>query len=123
MTRFDRAPFLVIWETFAIPVLAGGSDGRPPVTAEQVTAALRSVFDPEVGLSVVDLGLVYGIEIEDGQVTVTMTLTAPGCPIHDAMTDWVREAVKAVPGVGEVEVRLTFDPPWTPERMQVRPAD
>ncbi len=121
MTRFDRAPF--IQPSLALPVLAGGSDGRPPVTAEQVTAGLRSVFDPEVGLSVVELGLVYGIEIEGARVTVTMTLTAPGCPIHDAMTDWVREAVKAIPGVGEVEVRLTFDPPWTPERMQVHPAE
>ncbi len=63
-----------------------------------------------------------GEEIDDGRVTVTMTLTAPGCPIHDAMADWVRDAVLAIPGVERVEVRLTFDPPWTPDRIQAAPA-
>ncbi|MBI3455250.1 MAG: metal-sulfur cluster assembly factor [Candidatus Rokubacteria bacterium] len=87
------------------------------VTPEQVTEALRSVFDPELGLSVVELGLIYGIEVEGGRVTVTMTLTTPGCPIHDVMPEWVRQAVGTIPGVERVEVRLTFDPPWTPDRM------
>jgi len=78
------------------------------------------VLDPELSLSVVDLGLVYGIEIDGPTVRITMTLTAPGCPLHDVMADWVRRAVLAVPGVQEVEVNLTFDPPWTPARIAAR---
>ena len=82
--------------------------------------ALRTVFDPELGLSVVDLGLVYGITIDGGAVAITMTLTTPGCPIHDVMPAWVREAVMKIPGVERVDVALTFDPPWTPDRMAPR---
>jgi metal-sulfur cluster biosynthetic enzyme len=85
-----------------------------------VREALRCVVDPELGLSVIELGLVYGIEVDGGQVTVTMTLTTPGCPIHDVMPAWVRQAVGRLAGVERVDVRLTFDPPWTPERMAVR---
>ena len=87
------------------------------VSREQVTEALREVFDPELGMSVVDLGLIYGIEVAGGGVRVEMTLTTQGCPLHDAMTEWVRQAVATVPGVADVEVVLTFEPPWTPERM------
>ncbi len=97
--------------------IAGGSDAQPPVTEAQVTQALRTVFDPELGLSVVELGLVYGVKIERGAVAITMTLTTPGCPIHDVMPEWAREAVMKLPGVERVEVTLTFDPPWTPDRM------
>ena len=84
---------------------------------ERVTEALREVLDPELGMSVVDLGLIYGIEIDGGKVAITMTLTAPGCPIHDVMPEWVRTAVMRVPGVEHVDVTLTFDPPWTPDRI------
>ena len=87
---------------------------------EAVTTALRSVLDPELGMSVVELGLIYGIDVEDGAVGITMTLTAPGCPLHDVMGEWVRAAVLQVPGVERAEVRLTFDPPWTPDRIQRR---
>ena len=99
-------------------VIAGGSDARPPVTEAQVTQALRTVFDPELGLSIVELGLVYGVKIEAGTVAITMTLTTPGCPIHDVMSAWVREAVLKIPGVERVEVTLTFDPPWTPAMLR-----
>jgi metal-sulfur cluster biosynthetic enzyme len=85
---------------------------------EALTTALGTVFDPELGMSVVDLGLIYGLDVEDGAVAITMTLTAPGCPLHDVIGEWVRAAVLAVPGVERVEVRLTFDPPWTPERIR-----
>jgi metal-sulfur cluster biosynthetic enzyme len=78
------------------------------------------VLDPELSLSVVDLGLIYGIAIDGRTVRITMTLTAPGCPLHDVMADWVRRAVLAVPGVQQVEVNLTFDPPWTPARIAGR---
>ena len=100
-----------------VPVIAGGSDLAPAVTSEQVTRALRDVFDPELGMSIVELGMVYGIDVHGGAVTVTMTLTAPGCPIHDVMPRWVKKAVAKVPGVERVDVTITFDPPWTPERI------
>jgi metal-sulfur cluster biosynthetic enzyme len=70
-------------------------------------------------MSVVDLGLVYGIEISGVRVAISITLTAPGCPIHDAMADWVREALRKIPGIGDVLVSITFDPPWTPDRITV----
>ena len=87
------------------------------VSRERVTEALREVFDPELGLSVVDLGLIYGVEIDDDRVRIEMTLTTQGCPLHDSMTEWVRQAVGRVPGVVDVAVALTFEPPWTPDRM------
>jgi len=92
----------------------------PSVSVTDVNDALRTVFDPELGMSVVELGLVYGIEVTGGAVGITMTLTAPGCPIHDVMAEWVREAVLKVTGVERVDVTLTFDPPWTPDRIKRR---
>jgi metal-sulfur cluster biosynthetic enzyme len=87
------------------------------VGRERITQALRTVLDPELGMSVVDLGLIYGMEIEGGRVRVTMTLTAQGCPLHESLAEWVRRAIREVPGVEDVEVAVTFDPPWTPARM------
>jgi metal-sulfur cluster biosynthetic enzyme len=84
----------------------------------EIDAALESVFDPELGMSVAALGLVYDVAITPGAVRVTMTLTTPGCPLHEVMTEWVRTALARVAGVEHVEVALTFDPPWTPERMR-----
>ena len=84
---------------------------------EQITQALRAVLDPELGLSVVDLGLIYDIAIEGGRVDITMTLTAPGCPLHGSLAEWVRRAISDVPGVEDVQVAVTFDPPWTPDRI------
>lgn len=86
-------------------------------TEAEVTEALRTVYDPELGLNIVDLGLIYGVDIQDGKVSVRMTLTTQGCPMHNAMTDWTREAVERLPDVKEVDVQVVFDPPWTPERM------
>jgi metal-sulfur cluster biosynthetic enzyme len=77
---------------------------------EQVTEALREVFDPELGMSVVDLGLIYDVRIEDDRIDIIMTLTAEGCPLHDAMSEWVRQAVGTI----------TVDPPWTPDRLTHR---
>ena len=101
--------------------IAGGSDvAASRVTSEQVADALRAVLDPELSLSVVELGLIYGITIHGGTVRITMTLTIPGCPLHDVMVDWVRRAVLEIPGVERVQVSLTFDPPWTPARIAAR---
>jgi metal-sulfur cluster biosynthetic enzyme len=88
------------------------------VSREQVTEALREVFDPELGMSVVDLGLIYDVAIDAGRVQVTMTLTTQGCPLHDSMTGWVRQAVGRLPGVEDVVVSIVFDPPWTPDRIR-----
>ena len=88
------------------------------VTEADVMATLAGVRDPELGMSIVDLGLVYDVRVEAGHVAVTMTLTAPGCPLHDVMTDWVRAAVTALPGVEGCAVTLTFDPPWSPDRIR-----
>jgi metal-sulfur cluster biosynthetic enzyme len=85
--------------------------------ASRITDALRDVVDPELGMSVVDLGLIYRVDVAGGDVAITMTLTAAGCPLHTVMADWVRAAAARVPGVERVTVEVTFDPPWTPERI------
>lgn len=80
--------------------------------------ALREVYDPELPFNVVDLGLVYGVEVNGSKVKVRMTLTAIGCPLASYLIDMVEEVIKErVPGVEEVEVELVLDPPWTPDRM------
>jgi metal-sulfur cluster biosynthetic enzyme len=84
------------------------------VTVAQVRAGLEHVLDPELGMSVVALGLIYGIGVDGGTARIKMTLTARGCPLHDVMIDGVRAAALAVPGVERTEVELVFDPPWTP---------
>jgi len=81
---------------------------------DELLAALRQVFDPEVGINVVDLGLIYGVAQRDDCVTVEMTLTTPGCPLHDTIGQAVRRALARVPGVARAEVELVWDPPWTP---------
>ena len=87
------------------------------IDRERVTQALRDVLDPELGISVVDLGLVYDVQIDGGRVGVTMTLTTQGCPLQDSIREWARQAVQRIPGVEEVAVAITFDPPWTPDRI------
>lgn len=88
------------------------------VREEEVLNALREVYDPELPFNVVDLGLVYGVEVNGSKVKVKMTLTAIGCPLASYLVDMVEEVIKEkVPGVEEVKVELVFDPPWTPERM------
>ncbi|HVE90904.1 MAG TPA: metal-sulfur cluster assembly factor [Actinomycetota bacterium] len=79
--------------------------------------ALTAVLDPEIGVDVVNLGLIYGVEIEGSRVNVRMTLTSMGCPMTDLMAFQAKEAVGTVPGVEEVNVDFTFDPPWSPDRM------
>lgn len=88
------------------------------ISREHLMLALRDVFDPELGMSVVDLGLIYEVEIDGGRVRITMTLTTQGCPLNDAMIEWVRRAVGKIPGVEAVDVAITFEPPWTPDRIR-----
>jgi FeS assembly SUF system protein len=92
--------------------------GTPVAAEDQVVAALRTVFDPEIPVNIYDLGLIYDTTIhETGTIEVEMSLTAPGCPVAGEMPGEVARAVAALPGAGEVTVRLVWDPPWTPERM------
>jgi FeS assembly SUF system protein len=84
----------------------------------QLIAALKSVYDPEIPVDIYELGLIYKVDVADNKdVTVDMTLTAPACPVAGEMPNMVRDALLTVPGIGEVTVNMTFDPPWTPERM------
>lgn len=87
------------------------------VDAEQVDAALSSVFDPEIPVNIVDLGLIYARHIQDGRVHIDMTLTAPGCGMGPVLVDEVKARVAQVPFVTAVDVELVFDPPWSRERM------
>ncbi|MEM8591322.1 MAG: SUF system Fe-S cluster assembly protein [Pseudomonadota bacterium] len=85
---------------------------------DQVVAGIRSVYDPEIPVNIFDLGLVYTISIsEDNAVIVIMTLTAPGCPVAEDMPGWVADAIEPIPGVKQVDVEITWDPPWGMDMM------
>ena len=87
-------------------------------TVEEVTDALRDVIDPELGLDFVELGLIYGVELEgEGAVKVTYTLTSPGCPIGPQVEEQISEFVSEIEGVTSVESELVFSPPWSVENM------
>lgn len=87
------------------------------ITAD-VIAALKTVHDPEIPADIYELGLIYQVDLEpDRTLKVEMTLTAPGCPVAGEMPGWVRDACETVAGVERADVTLTFDPPWTPDRM------
>ncbi|WP_416355669.1 SUF system Fe-S cluster assembly protein [Aureimonas phyllosphaerae] len=85
---------------------------------DDIVAALKTVYDPEIPADIYELGLIYKIDIDDDRnVDIDMTLTAPGCPVAGEMPGWVENAVGSVEGIQVVKVELVFDPPWTPERM------
>src|SRR5580765_8960838 len=84
----------------------------------KLVIALKTVYDPEIPVDIYELGLIYKVDVADNKdVTIDMTLTAPGCPVAGEMPEMVRTAVETVPGIGVVKVNMVFDPPWTPERM------
>jgi metal-sulfur cluster biosynthetic enzyme len=89
--------------------------GMPSV--DDVEEALTNVIDPELGLDFVELGLVYGIEVDGGEVNISFTLTSPGCPIGPQVTEQMREFVGELDGVTAVNPTMTFNPPWTPDLM------
>jgi metal-sulfur cluster biosynthetic enzyme len=91
-----------------------------PIKPDQVKLALRKVKDPELGLNIVDLGLVYDISIDENNIHVDMTLTSPGCPAGPQIMTDVERALQALPGVGDVEINLVWSPYWTPERIEPR---
>jgi metal-sulfur cluster biosynthetic enzyme len=86
-------------------------------TKEEVVDALRAVEDPELGMDIVELGLLYDVEVEGPKVKVIHTLTSMGCPVGPMIQENVDQVVRALPGVEDVDVELTWDPPWSPEKM------
>lgn len=86
---------------------------------EEILKVLKDVIDPEIGLNIVDLGLVYDVEETENDITVTMTLTTRGCPMHSSITQWVENAVKQFAPSKTANVSLVWEPQWTPERMTV----
>lgn len=101
-----------------------GAPATPPTDEEiarithDVIDQLKSVYDPEIPVDIYELGLIYKVELEDDRLLrVDMTLTAPGCPVAGEMPIWVRDACLVVDGIRDVDVQMTFDPPWTPDRM------
>ena len=88
------------------------------INVEQIRDSLKKCMDPEVPLSIVDMGLIYGIDItENNDVNIKMTMTTQGCPLHDTMVDDVTRYAKKVPGVNNVQVDIVWDPPWTMDKM------
>lgn len=99
-----------------------GGAGLPPEEIDRLTddivAALKTVYDPEIPADIYELGLIYRVEIgDDRKVSIDMTLTSPGCPVAGEMPGWVENAVSTVQGVQDVEVQIVFDPPWDQSRM------
>jgi len=90
------------------------------LVAAEAWRQLESVYDPELGINLVDLGLVYQLEAEEGEVRVEMTLTTPGCPMSDSMPDAVERALRMIPGVAQVSVDLVWEPRWEPEMVTER---
>jgi len=84
------------------------------LTEERIREELKNVVDPEIGLDVINLGLIYDVAIDDSKVAIVMTLTSPGCPVAGMFLASVKQAVEAIPGVTECSVDLTFNPPWDP---------
>lgn len=106
----------------AVTETPSGPSSIPQEELERITAdvveAMKTVFDPEIPVDIYELGLIYKVDLDDDRTMhITMTLTAPGCPVAGEMPMWVHDAAQAVKGVERVKVDLVFEPPWTPDRM------
>ncbi|MDR2467318.1 MAG: iron-sulfur cluster assembly protein [Prevotellaceae bacterium] len=89
-----------------------------PTLEHTIVKVLKNIYDPEIPVNVYDLGLIYGIEIHDGgKVEITMTLTAPNCPMADELVEQVNDGVRDIEGVTDVGITLTFEPPWDSEKL------
>jgi metal-sulfur cluster biosynthetic enzyme len=82
-----------------------------------VLETLQQVIDPEIGCNIVDLGLIYDVKIDGSKVQVTMTLTTPGCPMHESISQGAQIALLGLPGVNDAEIKVVWDPPWHPSMM------
>jgi metal-sulfur cluster biosynthetic enzyme len=99
-----------------VPTLGGDANGDGP-SETQVLEVLKMVIDPELGINVVDLGLIYDVEVDDDEVKVTYTLTSMGCPVGPLIEQQIQQVITTLPGVGLVRSTMTFDPPWSMEKM------
>ena len=102
-----------------VPTIAGA---LPPEEVERITSdligVLKTVYDPEIPVDIYELGLIYKVDLDDDRnLTIDMTLTAPGCPVAGEMPGWVENAAMSVEGIREVKVNMVFDPPWDASRM------
>lgn len=134
----EREALKTAVEALDTPVAASSADGNATASAESpapstssalsaeeidrltndIVAALKTVYDPEIPADIYELGLIYKVEIDDDRnVVIDMTLTAPGCPVAGEMPVWVENAVSAVPGVAHTKVNIVFTPPWDQSRM------
>ena len=105
-------------EAWAEPQTAALPQAELDRLTDELIAALKTVYDPEIPVDIYELGLIYKVDVSDDKdVAIDMTLTAPGCPVAGEMPGWVEDAVREVPGVRNVKVDLVFDPPWDPSRM------
>ncbi len=102
------------------PAAPAGVTGQGGAYAEReagLLAELKKIYDPEIPMNIVDLGLIYGFSWTGDDVLLTMTLTAPGCPVAGILADEIKAAMEKVPGVHSAKVDMIWDPPWTPDRM------
>lgn len=116
----DATATAPVEETANAPTVTGSAIPAEELArlTDDIVSALKTVYDPEIPSDIYELGLIYKIDIEDDRsVKIDMTLTAPGCPVAGEMPGWVENAVGAVEGVSGADVKMVFDPPWTPERM------
>ena len=111
----DSDAFAASWDE---PQKSALSQAELDRLTDDLIEALKTVYDPEIPVDIYELGLIYKVDVSDEKnVAIDMTLTAPGCPVAGEMPGWVQDAVKEIPGIGEVKVDLVFDPPWDPSRM------
>ena len=104
-------------------VASGDDDASTPadgVTLDKAKLVLRRVKDPELNLNIVDLGLIYDIQVEGADINVDMSLTSPGCPSGPEIMGEAEKQLRSVPGVGDVKINLIWSPPWTPDRIEPR---
>ncbi|HTW55223.1 MAG TPA: iron-sulfur cluster assembly protein [Thermoplasmata archaeon] len=101
----------------AVPPFAPATDGPYAEREKLLTEKLKQIYDPEIPMNIVDLGLIYGFEWKGDDLTLKMTLTAPGCPVAGILAEEIKAALEKVPAVHSATVDMIWDPPWTPERM------
>ncbi|RYG16429.1 MAG: SUF system Fe-S cluster assembly protein [Caulobacteraceae bacterium] len=111
----DEAAFAEAWDA---PQKAALEQGEIDRLTDDIIEALKTVFDPEIPVDIYELGLIYKVDLSDDRdVTVEMTLTAPGCPVAGEMPIWVEQAIMKVDTIRSAKAELTFDPPWDPSKM------
>ena len=109
------APIVTVAESPVVETTSAGG-----VTLDQAKLVLRRVKDPELNLNIVDLGLIYDIQVNGSDINVDMSLTSPGCPSGPEIMGEAEKELRTVPGVGEVKINLIWSPPWTPDRIEPR---